>query len=56
MTSGPEAIVRRGGISKMVFVISLVAVAAVSGVTGFVVSGILHPSAAPVTTSTSALA
>lgn len=49
MTSGPEAIVRRGGISRSVFIISLVIVAAASGVTGYVVQGILHP-APPVVT------
>jgi phosphate ABC transporter phosphate-binding protein len=47
MASNPEAIVRKGGISRTLFVISLVVVAAVSGVTGYVVAGILKPSSSP---------
>ena len=43
MSGTPGAIVRRGGISRTVFVIGLVIVAAVSGVTGYVIQGILHP-------------
>ena len=49
MTTVPGAIVRRGGISRTVFIISLVAVAAISGVTGFVIQGILHPAPATIT-------
>jgi len=41
--------VRRGGISRTVFIISLVAVAAISGVTGYVIQGILHPAPATIT-------
>lgn len=43
MASTPEAIVRRGGISRTVFIISLVVVAGASGVSGYVIQGILHP-------------
>jgi phosphate transport system substrate-binding protein len=43
MTSTPEAIVRKGGISKTIFIIGLVVVAAASGVTGYLVAGILKP-------------
>ena len=43
MTALPGAIVRRGGISRTVFIISLVVVSAASGVTGYVIQGILHP-------------
>jgi phosphate ABC transporter phosphate-binding protein len=49
MTTVPGAIVRRGGISRTVFIISLVAVAAISGVTGYVIQGILHPAPATIT-------
>jgi phosphate transport system substrate-binding protein len=38
------AIVRKGGISRTIFIISLVIVASASGVSGYVISGILHPS------------
>jgi phosphate ABC transporter phosphate-binding protein len=37
---------RRPGISRTIFIIALVVVAAVSGVTGYLVNGILHPPAA----------
>lgn len=43
MTATPGAIVRRGGISRTVFIISLVVVAAVSGVSGYIIQGVLHP-------------
>ena len=43
MSTTPGAIVRRGGISRTVFVISLVVVAAASGITGYVIQGVLHP-------------
>lgn len=49
MTTVSGAIVRRGGISRTVFIISLVAVAAISGVTGYVIQGILHPAPATIT-------
>ncbi len=49
MSTAPGAIVRRGGISKTVFIISLVVVGAASGVTGYLVQGLLHP-APPVLT------
>lgn len=49
MTTAPGAIVRRGGISRTVFIISLVIVAAVSGVSGYIIQGVLHP--APPTTT-----
>ena len=44
MASSPEGIVRKGGISKTLFIISLVVVAAASSVTGYAVAGILKPS------------
>lgn len=47
MSATPGAIVRKGGITRTVFIISLVVVAAVSGVGGYLVNGILHPSTAP---------
>jgi phosphate transport system substrate-binding protein len=50
MSSSPEAIVRKGGISKTIFIIGLVVVAAASGVTGYVVGGILKPSSSPTIT------
>jgi phosphate ABC transporter phosphate-binding protein len=37
---------RRPGISRTIFIITLVVVAAVSGLTGYLVNGILHPPAA----------
>ena len=44
--SGQTSIMpKRPGISRMIFVISLVAVAAVSGVTGYFSYGLLHPGA-----------
>jgi phosphate ABC transporter phosphate-binding protein len=49
MTTLQGAIVRRGGISRTVFVISLVVVAAASGVTGYVIQGILHPAPPTIT-------
>jgi phosphate transport system substrate-binding protein len=44
MSTNAGAIVRRGGISRTVFVISLVVVAAASGATGYFLPGFLHPS------------
>src|SRR5215831_5092225 len=44
MSSTSGSIVRRGGISRTVFIISLVVVAAGSGLTGYFLPGILHPS------------
>ncbi|HET7405179.1 MAG TPA: substrate-binding domain-containing protein, partial [Candidatus Bathyarchaeia archaeon] len=44
MSSTSGAIIRRGGISRTVFIISLVIVAAGSGLTGYFLPGILHPS------------
>jgi phosphate transport system substrate-binding protein len=44
MSTNPGAIVRRGGMSRTVFVISLVVVAAASGATGYFLPGFLHPS------------
>ncbi|HEV2120289.1 MAG TPA: phosphate ABC transporter substrate-binding protein PstS [Candidatus Bathyarchaeia archaeon] len=38
-----ELIPRKPGISKMIFIITLIVVAAVSGVTGYLVNGYLHP-------------
>src|SRR4029077_15118563 len=49
MTTVSGAIVRRGGVSRTVFINSLVAVAAISGVTGYVIQGILHPAQATIT-------
>lgn len=49
MTTTPGAIVRRGGISRTVFIISLVVVAAVSGVSGYIIQGVLHPSPPTIT-------
>ncbi len=43
MSATPGAIVRRGGISRTVFVVSLVLVAAISGASGYFIQGILHP-------------
>ena len=45
MTGSSEIIQRRPGISRTIFIIALVVVAAVSGVTGYLVNGILHPPA-----------
>jgi phosphate ABC transporter phosphate-binding protein len=45
MTTVPGEIVRRGGISRTIFITSLVVVAAVSGTVGYVVQGFLHPGA-----------
>src|SRR5437016_13099375 len=49
MTTVPGTIVRRGGISRTVFVISLLVVAAVSGVSGYIIQGILHPAPPTIT-------
>src|SRR4029077_12144640 len=49
MSTAPGAIVRRGGISRMVFIISIIVVAAASGVTGYVINGIIHPAPPTVT-------
>jgi phosphate transport system substrate-binding protein len=43
MTNVPGQIVRRGGISRTVFIISLVVVAAASGLSGYFINGFLHP-------------
>ncbi len=43
-TNGDTIIRRSGGISKTIFILSLVAVAAVSGVSGYFVAGFLKPS------------
>ena len=43
-TNGDNVIRRSGGISKTIFILSLVIVAAVSGVSGYFVSGFLKPS------------
>ena len=40
---------RRGGISRTVFIISLVIVGAVSGVSGYVIQGVLHPAPPTIT-------
>lgn len=45
MTSVPEQIVRRGGISRTVFVVSLVIVAVAAGLGGYFGNALLHPSA-----------
>jgi phosphate ABC transporter phosphate-binding protein len=44
MSATAGAIVRRGGISRTIFIISLVVVAAASGTTGYFLPGLLHPS------------
>jgi phosphate transport system substrate-binding protein len=44
MSTLPGAIVRRGGISRTVFVISLVIVAAASGLGGYFIPGLFHSS------------
>jgi phosphate transport system substrate-binding protein len=49
MTASPGAIVRRGGISRTVFIISLVIVGAVSGVSGYIIQGVLHPAPPTIT-------
>ena len=51
MTTSPEAIIRKGGISRTIFIISLVVVAAASGVTGYVIAGIFKPASSTVTLS-----
>jgi phosphate transport system substrate-binding protein len=49
MSATPGAIVRRGGISRTVFVISLVIVAAASGLTGYFLPGFFKSSTSTVT-------
>jgi phosphate transport system substrate-binding protein len=49
MTAAPGAIVRRGGISTTIFIITIVVVAAVSGTVGYVIPGLLHPGASTYT-------
>lgn len=49
MSATPGAIVRRGGISKAVFVVSLVIVAAASGASGYFLPGLLAPSKTTIT-------
>jgi len=49
MSATPGAIVRRGGISRTVFVISLVIVAVVSGATGYFLPGFLTPGKTTIT-------
>src|SRR5207247_9919323 len=49
MSATPGAIVRRGGISRTVFVVSLVLVAAISGASGHFIHGILHPAPSAIT-------
>src|SRR5690349_16714769 len=44
MTSVPEQIVRRGGISRTIFVISLIVVAVAAGLGGYFGNALLHPS------------
>ncbi|MBO0888417.1 phosphate ABC transporter substrate-binding protein PstS [Candidatus Bathyarchaeota archaeon] len=48
-SASPGAIVRRGGISRIVFVISLIIVGAGSGVTGYYIGGLGKPLASTVT-------
>lgn len=48
-STSPGAIVRRGGISRTIFVITIVVVAAVSGLSGYFTYSLTHP-APPVTT------
>jgi phosphate transport system substrate-binding protein len=45
LTGSSEIMQRRPGISRSIFIIALVIVAAVSGVTGYLVNGYLHPAA-----------
>jgi phosphate transport system substrate-binding protein len=49
MSVTPGAIVRRGGISRTVFVISLIVVAAASGLTGYFLPGLLKPGTTTIT-------
>jgi phosphate transport system substrate-binding protein len=49
MSATPGAIVRRGGISRTIFVVSLVVVAAASGLTGYFLPGLLKPGATTIT-------
>jgi phosphate ABC transporter phosphate-binding protein len=46
LTASSEIIQRRPGISRTIFIVTLVVVAAISGVTGYLVNGFLHPSPA----------
>ena len=43
MTASSEIMQRRPGVSRMIFIIALVVVAAVSGVTGYAINGFLNP-------------
>lgn len=49
MSATPGAIVRRGGISRTIFVISLVVVAVASGLTGYFLPGLLTPGKTTIT-------
>ncbi len=49
MSATPGAIIRRGGISRTVFVISLIVVAAASGLTGYFLPGLLAPGKTTIT-------
>jgi len=51
MSVTPGAIVRRGGISAVVFIVSLIIVGVGSGLTGYYLPGILHPSTTAQTTT-----
>src|SRR3989442_13565072 len=43
-TNGDTVIRRSGGVSKTIFILSLVIVAAISGVSGYFIAGVLKPS------------
>jgi phosphate transport system substrate-binding protein len=49
MSATPGAIIRRGGISRTVFAISLVVVAAASGLGGYFIPGLFHSTTSTVT-------
>lgn len=49
MSSTPGAIVRRGGISRTIFIISIVIVAAASGLTGYFLPGFFHSTSSTLT-------
>jgi len=49
MSTAPGAIVRRGGISRTIFIISLIIVGAASGATGYFINGLTHPAAPTIT-------
>jgi phosphate transport system substrate-binding protein len=49
MSATPGAIVRKGGISRTIFVISLVIVAAISGLTGYFLPGLFHATSSTTT-------